>query len=242
MTAREDQGLFSWIIAPYPTLAMAQEAEMSLEEYQDFVYNACKLNEADPVAAWEAVDRMQAAIVERLTGSQTIRVVGKNTDLTLNVGGRLWRSCAGQRNMPDGEVFTSPLESSATGTIFFDIPTNYNGVEAKNVFLRLEAGKVVEAKADKGEDFLLKMLDTDEGARFVGEIAFGLNDNITKPSKNILFDEKIGQTMHMAVGASYTETGGKNKSALHWDLIKDMREDAFVELDGRMIYKNGKFI
>jgi aminopeptidase len=242
MMDREDKGEYAWIIAPYPTLAMAQEAEMSLEDYSQFVYNACKLNEADPVAAWQAVDKMQEGIVTRLTGSQTLHIVGKHTDLTLNVVGRKWRSCAGQRNMPDGEVFTSPVENSATGTMYFDIPTNYNGVEAKGVFLRFEAGKVVEAKAEKGEDFLLKMLETDEGARFVGEIAFGLNDNIQIPSKNILFDEKIGQTMHLAIGASYSETGGLNKSALHWDLIKDMKQETLVELDGKVIYRDGRFI
>ncbi len=242
MFDREDKGQFVWVLAPYPTPAMAQDAEMSYEEYSDFVYGACKLNEQDPVAAWQKVDRLQADIVKRLTGAKTIRVQGKNTDLTLNVDGRLWKSCCGQRNMPDGEVFTSPVENSATGRIYFDIPTNYSGVEAQGVLLSLKEGRVIEASAEKGHDFLLKMLDTDEGARFVGEIAFGLNDNIKKPSKNILFDEKIGQTMHMAVGASYPETGGKNKSALHWDLIKDMRDGGSVEIDGKLIYKNGKFI
>lgn len=239
---REEQGAFSWIIAPYPTSAMAQDAEMSYEDYAAFVYDACKLNEKDPVAAWQEVDKMQEDIVKRLTGSKTLHIVGKNTDLRLNVEGRLWKSCCGQRNMPDGEVFTSPVEDSASGQIYFDIPTNYNGVEAQGVLLKLEKGKVIEATAEKGQDYLLKMLDTDEGARFVGEIAFGLNNNITKPSKNILFDEKIGRTMHMAVGASYPETGGKNKSALHWDLIKNMQNDAYVELDGKLIYKNGQFV
>lgn len=242
MSEREDKGEYAWVYAPYPTPAMAQDAEMSFEEYRDFVYTACKLNEKDPVAAWEAVDKMQEEIVKRLTGSKTLHITGKNTDITFNVEGRLWRNCSGQRNMPDGEVFTSPVEDSATGTIFFDIPTNYNGVEAENVFLRLEKGKVVEAKADKGQDYLYKMLDTDEGARFVGEIAFGLNDNINRPSRSILFDEKIGRTIHMAIGASYSEAGGKNKSAVHWDLIKDMKSGGQVELDGKLIYKDGKFI
>ncbi|MDR2883622.1 MAG: aminopeptidase [Deferribacteraceae bacterium] len=242
MFEREDKGEFVWVIAPYPTPSMAQDAEMSFTEYSDFVYNACKLNEKDPIAAWQAVDKAQAEIVKRLTGTKKVHIKGKNTDLTLDVEGRLWRSCCGQRNMPDGEVFTSPVENSATGEIYFDIPTNYNGVEANGVYLRLEAGKVVEARADKGQDFLLKMLGTDDGAKFVGEIAFGLNDNIQKPSKNILFDEKIGQTMHMAIGASYPETGGKNKSALHWDLIKDMKSNSTVELDGKLVYKDGKFV
>jgi aminopeptidase len=142
--------------------------------------------------------------------------------------------------MPDGEVFTSPV--TADGKIFFDIPTNYNGVEASGVYLEFKGGAVVNADAEKGKDFLLKMLDLDEGAKFIGEIAFGLNDNITRASKNILFDEKIGKTIHLAVGAAYKETGGTNRSGLHWDLIKDMRKEAFVELDGKVIYKNGSFI
>ena len=242
MFAREEKGEFSWILAPFPTPAMAQEAEMSFEEYEDFVYTACKLKEADPLAAWQEVDHFQQKIVKQLTGASTVHISGKHTDLTLGVIGRRWKSCAGDRNLPDGEVFTSPVEDTATGQIYFDLPTNYNGVEAKGILLRLEKGKVIEAKAEKGEDFLLKMLDTDEGARFVGEIAFGLNNNITKPTGNILFDEKIGRTMHMAVGASYPETGGKNKSALHWDLIKDMKEDGAVKVDGKLIYKNGDFV
>ena len=177
-----------------------------------------------------------------MDGSKTIKITGKDTDLTLSVEGRTWENCCGYRNMPDGEVFTSPVETSADGVIFFDIPTTFNGVEAKNVFLRFEKGKVVEAKAEKGQDFLYKMLDMDEGARFVGEIAFGLNDNITKPTKNILFDEKIGRSMHLAIGASYESVGGKNKSALHWDLIKDMKNGGTVEADGKIIYKDGRHI
>jgi aminopeptidase len=241
MFAREEKGEFAWVLCPYPTPAMAQDAEMSFDDYAEFVYKAVKLDADDPVAAWEEVNCMQQSIVDRLTGTKEIHIVGEKTDFKLNVSGRLWKSCAGQRNLPDGEVFTSPVEDSAEGQIYFDLPTNYNGVEAQGILLKFEKGKVVEASADKGEDFLLKMLDTDEGARFVGEIAFGLNDNITSPTKNILFDEKIGHTMHMAVGASYPETGGLNKSALHWDLIKSMSAGE-VRADGKLIYKNGSFI
>lgn len=242
MNRRESEGKFRWSLCPYPTQSMAQDAEMSLDEYRDFVYDACKLNEADPVAAWKKVEADQEKIVKRMTGTKELHIVGKETDLRLNVEGRIWENCCGYRNMPDGEVFTSPVEDSAEGTILFDIPTTYNGVEAKNVFLRFEKGKVVEARAEKGQDFLYKMLDMDSGARFAGEIAFGLNDNIKKPTKNILFDEKIGQTMHLAIGASYETVGGKNKSALHWDLVKDMREGGFVEADGILCYKDGKHI
>ena len=204
MNKRELEGKFRWSLCPYPNQSMAQDAEMSLDEYTAFVYEACKLNEDDPIAAWKKVEAEQEAI--------------------------------------DGEVFTSPVEDSAEGTILFDIPTTYNGVEAKNVFLRFEKGKVVEARAEKGQDFLHKMLDMDEGSRFAGEIAFGLNDNIQIPTKNILFDEKIGKSMHLAVGASYQEVGGKNISALHWDLIKDMKNGGTVEADGVLVYKDGKHI
>ncbi len=242
MNRREEAGLFRWSLCPYPNYSMAQEAEMSLDEYSAFVYEACKLNDADPTEAWKKVEKSQEAVKKLMDGTKTMRITGKDTDLTLSVEGRIWENCCGYRNMPDGEVFTSPVESSAEGVIFFDIPTTFNGVEAKNVFLRFEKGKVVEAKAEKGQDFLHKMLETDDGARFVGEIAFGLNDNITKPTKNILFDEKIGRSMHLAIGASYESVGGKNKSALHWDLIKDMKNGGAVEADGKLVYKDGRHI
>ncbi len=242
MNRREADGIFRWSLCPYPNQSMAQEAEMSLEEYTEFVYNACKLNEPDPIEAWKKLEADQEKIVNLMNGTKQIHITGKDTDITFNVEGREWINCCGYRNMPDGEVFTSPVEDSAEGTIFFDIPTTFNGVEAKNVFLRLEKGRVVEAKAEKGEEFLHRMLEIDDGASLVGEIAFGLNEHITKPTKNILFDEKIGRSIHMAIGSSYEETGGKNKSALHWDLIKDMRDGGQVLADGKLIYKDGKHI
>ncbi|MDR2401514.1 MAG: aminopeptidase [Deferribacteraceae bacterium] len=240
MFEREGEGSFKWIIAPYPTHSMAQEAEMSLENYSEFVFKACKLHLDDPVKAWQDVGFFQERVKNLLSGGSLLRIVGEKTDLTVHFSGRIWRNSCGHRNMPDGEVFTSP--TSAEGKIFFDIPANYSGVEASGVYLEFKQGRVVKAAAQKGEDFLLKMLDLDEGARFIGEIAFGLNDDITRPSKNILFDEKIGKTMHLAVGAAYTEAGGTNRSGLHWDLIKDMRNDAYVELDGKVIYRGGAFI
>ncbi len=242
MFAREVEGDFSWVIAPYPTSAMAQDAEMSLDEYAEFVFGACKLYEDDPVAAWRKVSNFQDKIVNLLTGTKELRIKGESTDLYLNVEGRKWINCNGQRNMPDGEVFTSPVEDSAEGEMFFDVPTSFMGVNAKNVHLVFENGKVIKATAEKGEKFLKEMLETDEGASFVGEIAFGLNNSIKKATGNILFDEKIGETMHLAVGSSYPEAGGKNKSGLHWDLIKDMRSGSAVYADGIRIYENGKFL
>ena len=218
------------------------ETEITFAQYAAFVYEACKLNEDNPTEAWKKVEESQESIKKLMDGTKTLHIKGLHTDLTMSVEGRIWENCCGYRNMPDGEVFTSPVETSAEGTIFFDIPTTFNGVEAKNVFLRFERGLVVEAKAEKGQDFLHKMLEIDDGARFAGEIAFGLNDNITIPTKNILFDEKIGRSMHLAIGASYESVGGKNKSALHWDLIKDMKNGGTVEADGKLVYKDGKHI
>jgi aminopeptidase len=241
MFDRELNGKFEWIIAPFPTPSMAQAAEMSFEDYSSFVYSACKLDTPNPVEAWQAVGLAQSTAAAKLAGGKTVHIKGPGTDLKLSVEGRIWKSSCGKRNMPDGEIFTSPVENSAEGEIYLGVPTNYNGVEAEGVRLRFKEGKVIYAAAEKGEEYLLKMLDTDDGARFVGEIAFGTNENITRTTKNILFDEKMGKTMHLAVGASYKETGGKNISALHWDLITDMKQ-SYVELDGKLIYKNGSFV
>lgn len=238
---REQKGEFRWSLCPYPSQAMAQDAEMSLDEYTEFVYNACKLNEADPVAAWRKVDEFQKKVVDILTGTKELRIVGEKTDLTYNVEGRKWINCNGHHNMPDGEVFTSPVEDGVNGQIYFDLPTSYMGVEAGGILLKIEKGRIMEASAEKGNDFLQSVLETDEGSRFIGECAFGLNDNIDKPTKNILFDEKIGRTIHMAVGASYPEAGGKNKSGIHWDMIKSM-QDGKAYADGKLIYSEGRFL
>ncbi len=238
---RELKGEFRWVLTAYPTCGLAQDAEMSTEEFAEFVYEACGLNHEDPIAYWKGVAERQQRIVERLSGVKELRFVGKDTDLRLKVEGRKWINCKGDRNMPDGEVFTSPIEDSAEGHIYFDFPAVYSGVEVIGVRLFFERGKIVKATAEKGEDFLNKMLDTDEGSRYLGEVAFGLNEGIKVFTKDILFDEKIGGTIHMAAGASYPETGGKNKSGLHWDFIKDMKEGE-VYADGQLIYKDGRFL
>jgi aminopeptidase len=237
---REQKGEFRWSLCPYPSLAMAQDAEMSMDEYTEFVFRACRLHEDDPVAAWKAVDEYQKKVAGVLNGTKELHIVGHKTDITFNVDGRKWINCNGHHNMPDGEVFTSPVEDGVNGTIHFDLPTSYMGVEAGGITLKIDKGRIVEAEATKGNDFLQSVLETDEGSRFIGEIAFGLNEAITKPTKNILFDEKIGRTIHMAVGASYPEAGGKNKSGIHWDMIKSM-EDGKAYLDGRLVFENGRF-
>ena len=238
---RELKGEFAWVLAPYPTTAYAQDAELSLEEYQEFLFEACGVTQEDPVSYWNEVSERQQSICERLNQVETLHYLGKETDLTLSVKGRKWISCDGKRNIPDGEVFTSPVKESVEGSIYFDYPACYSGVEVHGVRLTFKKGRIVEAHAEKGEEFLNKMLDTDENARFLGEVAFGLNFGIKRFTKNILFDEKIGGTIHMAAGAAYPETGGENPSGLHWDFIKGM-SDGEVYADGRLIYRNGEFV
>ncbi|MCU0491426.1 MAG: aminopeptidase [Chloroflexaceae bacterium] len=239
---RAAENKLNWCVTLFPTNANAQDADMSLSDYEDFVYGAGLLNEADPVAAWQQVEREQQRIADFLATRDTIRLLGPGTDLTYRVGGRTWINAAGDKNFPDGEVFTGPLEDSANGEITYSFPAVYSGREVEGVRLVFKEGKAVEATAAKGQELLLSLLDMDKGARYLGEVAFGLNYGIQRFSRNILFDEKIGGTVHLAVGASYPETGGTNESALHWDMICDMRQDSEVYADGELVYKNGRFI
>ncbi len=224
-----------WILCNFPTNALAQEADMSLDEYEDFLYGATNIN-------WMAVRRKEMKLKNALDKASEIRILGKDTDLKISVKGRKAIPCYGERNMPDGEVFLSPVEDSAEGYIYYEMPAIYQGREVLGIRLRFRKGKVVEAAADKNEKFLITMLDTDKGARFLGEIGIGVNYGIQKFSKDILFDEKIGGTVHLAVGRSYEEAGGKNISAIHWDMIKDLRKNGAIYLDGKMIQKNGRFL
>lgn len=242
MLERSEKGELNWVIADFPTHALSQEAKMSLDEYREFLINACYLDLDNPVQKWIEIGEEQKRIVSKLNGTKKLHITGEKTDITFNVEGRLWISCDGVNNFPDGEIFTSPVEDSAEGEIYFDFPAIYRGNSAHNIYLRLEGGKVVEAKAESGEEFLLSMLDTDEGSKMVGEIAIGTNERIKKVTGNILFDEKIGGSIHMALGASYPETGGKNVSGLHWDIIKNMKNNSFIYADDKLIYKDGKFV
>jgi aminopeptidase len=237
---RIGSGSLKWCGTLFPNDSSAQDAEMSLSEYEGFVYTAGKLDKKDPVAEWQKVSRAQAKLVKFLSAFRTIRIVGPDTDLTFNVAGRKWINCDGHENFPDGEVFTGPVENSAEGHIRYSFPAIYGGREVENVRLAFKHGKVVEARADKGQGYLNAMLDSDAGARFVGELAFGTNYSIKRFTKNTLFDEKIGGTMHIAVGASLPESGGRNKSSLHWDMVCDTRKGFTVYGDGRPIMKDGK--
>jgi len=239
---RAAKGELRWTYVLFPTNAYAQDAEMSLSEYEDFVYSACLGDPNDPVGYWKALSGGQQKVINWLKGKKKIHVTAPETDLTLNIEGRTFINCDGHENMPDGEVFTSPVEDSINGHVYFSYPAVENGHEVTGVRLWFEDGKVVKAAAEKNEEFLLKTLDTDAGARMIGEFAFGTNTGITRFTKQILFDEKIGGSFHMALGTSFPETGGKNKSAIHWDMICDMRRDGEVTVDGQLFYKNGKFM
>jgi aminopeptidase len=240
--ARVHAGAANWSITLFPTQAAAQDAEMSLTDYEDFVYNAGKLDREDPVAAWQAVRAEQQRIADFLGAKQVIRLVGPDTDLTYHTAGRSWINAAGDRNFPDGEVFTSPDETSTQGHIRFSFPAVYSGREVEDVRLVFEDGKVTQATAAKGEDLLRSLLAMDEGALRLGEAAFGTNYDIQRFSRNILFDEKIGGTIHLALGSSFEEVGGQNRSALHWDMICDMRQGGAAYADGELFYKDGKFL
>ncbi len=232
-----------WVGTQFPCHAAAQDAEMSLTEYSDFVFGAGLLHLPNPASAWKKVSATQQRVATFMNKVSEVRlVVPGGTDIRFGVRGRRWINCDGVNNFPDGEVYTGPIESATEGEVRFTFPAVYQGREVNDVWLRFRGGKVVDADASKGKDFLLKMMDQDKGGRTLGELAIGTNYGITKFTKNTLFDEKIGGTMHMALGASLPETGGKNKSALHWDLVCDFRKGGRVEADGKIIAKNGRFL
>ena len=239
---RSASGDMRWVIADYPTNALAQEANMSLEEYSEFLINSCYLDLDNPVQKWIEIDNEQKRLAEILNKTSKIRIVGDKTDITFSTAGRTWVPCSGNMNFPDGEIFTSPVEDSANGYIYFDFPQNYHGSTSKEVYIKFENGKAVEYHAEIGNEFLKSMLEMDEGSRFVGEVAIGTNDRIQDVTGNILFDEKIGGSIHIALGASYPEAGGKNQSGLHWDMIKNMKNGGQIYIDDKLIYENGKFI
>ncbi|MBD3348072.1 MAG: aminopeptidase [Candidatus Eisenbacteria bacterium] len=239
---REAAGELKWVGTQFPTNASAQDAEMSLSEYEDFVLKACLVHRKDPIAAWKSVHRKQAKICRRLDKAKKIRVVTKGTDLSMVVEGRKWVNCDGKANMPDGEIFTGPVENSVEGKISFSFPAFYYGREAEGVQLTFKKGEVAKAKASKNQDFLEAMLNTDEGARRVGEFAIGTNYSVQQFTRNTLFDEKIGGTVHMAVGSSIPESRGVNESGIHWDMVTDMRDGGKIYADGKIVYKDGKFV
>jgi aminopeptidase len=240
---RISTGDLAWCGTLYPSQGHAQDAEMSLAEYEDFVHGACHTREGDdPIAHWKAMSETMSARARELDGVRELRMVGPGTDLRLVVEGRQWVPSDGKHNMPDGEIFTSPVETGTNGEIFFAFPSVFQGQEVENVRLRFENGSVVHSEASSGEEYLRSLLDTDDGAKVLGEVAFGLNYEIDRFTRDILFDEKIGGTMHVALGGGFNEAGTENKSDLHWDLICDLRQEGEVYADGELVWKAGSFV
>ena len=230
------------VVSAYPTAASAQDAAMSLAQYEDFVYRAGFLDREDPVSAWNELGERLERLSGWLAEKKKIRVVADGTDLTLGVAGRTWIACDGKENFPDGEVFTGPEETSVEGHISFTFPANFGGRLVRGIELTFAGGEVVEARAEAGEEFLREMLAMDDGARRVGEFSFGMNDAVQEFTAHTLYDEKIGGTVHLALGMSYPESGGRNQSALHWDIVCDLRSGSEVYADDELVYRDGEFL
>ena len=242
MLDREAKGAMRWSLTLFPTDAYAQDAEMDTGDFAEFVYDACKLNAPDPATAWRQQGETQKHLIDWLAGKREIHVRGTDTDLRVGVADRVWINCDGTNNFPDGEIFTGPIEDATEGHIRFSFPVVTGGREIHDVRMRFSGGRVVDASASRNETYLIESLDADPGARVLGEFAFGTNFDITRFTKNILFDEKIGGTVHMAVGAGYPETGSINQSAIHWDLICDLRTSGTVDVDGEPFLRDGRFL
>jgi aminopeptidase len=239
---RTAAGEHRWALTLFPTHAYASEADMSLAQYEDFYYRACLATDSDPLTAWERQSDEVRRLSDWIQGATEVRIQGPGTDVTLDVSDRTWIPCVGDRNMPDGEFFTGPVEDSAEGEVAFSFPASYAGREVAGVKLSFEGGKVVDASAERGEAFLLELLDTDEGARRLGELGIGTNYAISTGTKETLLDEKIGGTVHMAVGMSYPESGGANDSAIHWDMVCDLRNGGSITVDGKELQRDGRFV
>ena len=238
---RSAEGTLRWVLSMFPNNAHAQESEMSLSEYENFVYGATFADKDDPVAEWRKLHDRQQVVVDWLKGKKQLTAKGPHLDLSMSIEDRLFENSDGKKNMPDGEIFTGPVEDSVNGWIEFTYPAIYLGREIEDVRLEFVDGQVVKATASKNEETLLSQLDIDAGARYVGEFAIGTNYGIQKFTKNMLFDEKLGGTVHLALGASIQETLGKNESAIHWDMLCDVKEDSEIRVDGELLYKNGQF-
>ena len=233
---------FKWMLAQYPNHSGAQEANMSLEEYRDFIYKACFCDRDDPITEWQRISHMQQQKVDWLRNRRTVACRGPNIDLELSIADRVFINAAGRQNMPDGEIFTGPVEDSANGWVRFTYPSIVDGSAVSGIELVFANGRVVEASADQNEELLHAQVNTDEGARYLGELGIGTNFGIQQFTGNMLFDEKIGGTIHLALGLSYPETGGRNQSAIHWDMICDMRNSSEIYVDDELFYKNGEFV
>ncbi len=239
---RSAEGHLRWVATRFPTNALAQEAEMSLREFEDFFYSSCFADCEDPIGEWQAMRQEQERIAQLLEGKRHLELRGPDIDLRLSIEGRRFIPCAGESNMPDGEIFTGPVEDSADGWVRFSYPCIYQGYAVEGVELKFEAGKVVEARAQKNEAFLHQTLRADAGAAYLGELGIGTNPNIQTFTGVMLFDEKMAGTLHLALGAGYPESGSRNQSSIHWDMLVNMREGGEILADGERIYESGRFL
>jgi aminopeptidase len=239
---RSAAGDFRWVYTIFPTSAYASEAEMSLADYEDFYYGACLASDGDPLTAWKRASEETERLADWIQGHEEVRITAPGTDITLGIAGRTFIPCIGDNNMPDGEFFTGPVEDSVEGEVSFHLPAVIGGREVSGVHLKFERGRVVDASAERGEEFLIALLDTDAGARTLGELGIGTNYGIDRGTREVLLDEKIGGTVHMAVGQAYPESGGTNESAVHTDLVCDLRLGGKLEVDDVVMQKDGKFV
>ena len=239
---RSAEGSYRWNVTLFPTEAYAMDAAMSLAEYEDFFYRACFVDKDDPVAEWRKMAEVHHRLAGWMEGRNEIHIESEGTDLILEVGGRKFVPADGTANFPDGEIFTGPKEDRTRGHVSFTYPAIYGGQAVEGIRLEFEEGRVVDATADRNEDFLIKKLDTDPGARILGELGIGTNFGVADFSGEILLDEKIGGTVHLALGASYPETGGLNESAIHWDMVCDLRKGGRITVDGDVFMEDGKFL
>lgn len=235
-------GSLRWCGTQYPTYSDAQEASMSISEYEDFVYEAGLLDKDDPIKEWKRISKEQERWIKYLNAKSDLHIVSDDTDIRVGIKGRKWINCDGKENFPDGEIFTSPIENDINGYIKFSFPGIFMGKQIEGIKLEVKDGKIIKASAEKGEELLKELLETDKGSKFFGEVAIGTNYGIKEFTSNMLFDEKIGGTIHMAIGDSMPEAGGKNKSSLHWDMLCDMRSNGKIYADGEIFYENGKFL
>lgn len=231
-----------WVLTLFPTEGYAQEAEMSLKEFSRFISDALFLNTENPKESWVKLSREQEKYIDKIKNTDKVHIKSNNIDITFSIKARSWINSDGKQNMPSGEIYTTPIEDSINGYFMSSIPNNKYSKEIDGVFLEFKNGKLCKVKANKNEDYLIKLLDTDKGAKIIGEFGIGLNYGITKPIKNILFDEKIGGTVHIALGQTHEKTGGKNKSTIHLDLIADLRNLGEILFDGKLLYRNGQFL
>jgi aminopeptidase len=238
---RSAEGAYRWVYTLFPTNAYASDAEMSLAEFEDFYFGACLATDGDPLGAWKRASEECNRLAEWIEGHEEVHVTAPGTDIRLGIAGRRFIPCDGEHNMPDGEFFTGPVEDSVEGEVSFHLPAMIGGREVTGVHFRFEAGKIVDAGAERNEDYLIKLLDTDEGSRRLGELGIGTNYGIDRGTRDVLLDEKIGGTVHMAVGAAYPESGGTNESAVHTDLVCDLRQGGRIEVDGELLQENGQF-